>query len=184
MVSGTLRRIASRASGGVPKKPLKNERCLGVGWARVRVQALIVPSRGTENGRLAWLVLTWKPVTLPTAWQGESGQEGSGTVEVLPRTTVAVPGAAALAAAKAPTATRAQRTAPNASRRPRRRPCPVGDACEDLDIQLLLSAMAACRRFLDSVKHGRLALGAARSAVFPCYGTNRGAPPGEPGRRR
>jgi hypothetical protein len=36
--------IERRASGGVPKKPLKKERCLSVGWARVRVQALIVPS--------------------------------------------------------------------------------------------------------------------------------------------
>src|SRR5690348_16287014 len=81
------RRIARRASGGVPKKPLKKERCLLVGCARVRVQDLIVPLWLTKKGERVWPLLTWKPVTLPTAWQGSPGQDGSGTVAVWPSTT-------------------------------------------------------------------------------------------------
>ena len=30
-------------------------------------------------------MLTWKPVTLPIAWQGSSGHEGSGWAAVSPR---------------------------------------------------------------------------------------------------
>ena len=59
-----------------------------VGCASVNVHDLTLPSRGTWNGRLVWSVLIWNPVTLPTAWQGDSGQEGSGVVLVWPRTTV------------------------------------------------------------------------------------------------
>ena len=76
------RRIARRASGGVPKKPLKKLRWLLVGWARVSVQDLTLPSRETRKGSWAWPLLTWKPVTLPTAWQGSDGQDGSGVVAV------------------------------------------------------------------------------------------------------
>jgi hypothetical protein len=46
---------------------LKKLRCLLVGWARVSVQAFTLPSLRTRKGRLDWSVLTWKPVTLPTA---------------------------------------------------------------------------------------------------------------------
>src|ERR1044072_5942583 len=83
------RRIERRACGGVPKKPLKKVRWRLVGWGRVSVQDLTRPAGGTRKGSCDWSVATWKPVTLPTAWQGSSGQEGSGTVAVLPRTTVA-----------------------------------------------------------------------------------------------
>ncbi|MFP5388669.1 MAG: hypothetical protein ACLGG5_05140 [Thermoleophilia bacterium] len=84
----TRRRIARRASGGVPKKPLKKERWLLVGCERVSVQDLILPSLRTRKGSEPWLVLTWKPVTLPIAWHGDSGQDGSGIVAVSPSTTV------------------------------------------------------------------------------------------------
>src|SRR6476659_9921420 len=136
------RRIESRASGGVPKKPLKKARCLLVGWARVKVQAVILPPLGTLNGSLAWPLLSWKPVTLPTAWQGSSGQEGSGVVAVSPRTTVV----RVVLAAPAP-ATRAMRTARQpavsvaTAMRPRLRAglAAMGAPCEDLDMPLLLS---------------------------------------------
>src|ERR1700755_770170 len=82
------RRIASRASGGVPKKPLKKLRWLLVGWARVRVHDLIEPSLLTRNGVWVWPLEIWKPVTLPTAWQGRFGQDGSGVEEVAPSVTV------------------------------------------------------------------------------------------------
>src|ERR1700761_8936723 len=114
------RRIASRASGGVPKKPLKKLRWLLVGWARVRVHDLIVPSVWTRKGFCAWPLETWKPVTLPTAWQGRSGQDGSGVLEVPPRVTVVVSTLPAVgAAAHAMAATRAPATR-SATRRPRR----------------------------------------------------------------
>src|ERR1700746_2328007 len=48
----------------------------------------MVPSWGTRNGSCVWPLLTWKPVTLPTALQGLSGQEGSGSPAVWPRITV------------------------------------------------------------------------------------------------
>jgi hypothetical protein len=38
------------ASGGRPKKPLKNARCRLVGSERVMLQATIRPSLGTRNG--------------------------------------------------------------------------------------------------------------------------------------
>ena len=80
-----------------------------VGSARVSVQAFTLPSLRTRKGRPPWSVLTWKPVTLPTAWQGSSGQDGSGVVAVLPSTTVV----RELVAAPAPVAiaTRAARQA-------------------------------------------------------------------------
>src|ERR1044072_8267998 len=77
---GGAGRVERRAGGEVTKKPLKKARWRLVGWARVSVQALTRPSRGTRKGSCDWSVATWKPVTLPTAWQGSSGQEGSGTV--------------------------------------------------------------------------------------------------------
>src|ERR1044072_6721929 len=86
---GGAGRVERRAGGEVTKKPLKKARWRLVGWARVSVQALTRPSRGTRKGSCDWSVATWKPVTLPAAWQGGAGQEGSGTVAVLPRTTVA-----------------------------------------------------------------------------------------------
>ena len=110
---GTLRRIARRASGGVPKKPLKKLRWLLVGWARVSVQDLIVPSVLTRNGFWLWSVETWKPVTLPTAWQGRFGQDGSGVVEVAPSVTVVFSTSAARRATAA-SAIRARAAAPSA----------------------------------------------------------------------
>src|ERR1044072_8677400 len=83
------RRIERRARGGGPQQPLEQARRRVGGRARVSVQALTRPSRGTRKGSCDWSVATWKPVTLPTAWQGSSGQEGAGTGAVLPRTTVA-----------------------------------------------------------------------------------------------
>ena len=117
---GTRRRIARRASGGVPKKPLKKLRWLLVGWARVSVQDLIVPSVWTRNGFWVWPLETWKPVTLPTAWQGRFGQDGSGVAEVAPSVTVVFSTAAA--AATAASAIRATAAAPSAmaTRRPLR----------------------------------------------------------------
>src|ERR1044072_5473354 len=97
------RRIERRACGGVPKKPLKKVRWRLVGWGRVSVQDLTRPAGGTRKGSCDWWVLTWKPVTLPTAWQGSSGQEGSGTVDVSPRTTVVRELVAAPAPAKSAT---------------------------------------------------------------------------------
>ena len=111
-----------------------------VGCARVRVQDLIVPSWGTMKGERVWPLLTWKPVTLPIAWQGRAGQDGSGTVEVWPRTTVVLGTLAALA----PTA-RALKVArePTANTRISQRPRPGASAAitpfKDLDIHMLLS---------------------------------------------
>src|ERR1700742_3952799 len=118
------RRIASRASGGVPKNPLKKVRWLLVGCARVSVQDLIVPSVWTRNGFWVWPLETWKPVTLPTAWQGWLGQDGSGVAAVWPSVTVVFSTFAAPAPpANAATEARAIRaTAPSAkaTRRPLR----------------------------------------------------------------
>src|ERR1700742_5196494 len=101
------RRIASRASGGVPKKPLKKRRWLPGGWARVSVHDLIVRLVWTRNGFWAWPLETWKPVTLPTAWQGWSGQDGSGVAAVWPSVTVvfstSAPSATATSATRATT---------------------------------------------------------------------------------
>src|SRR6188472_4238452 len=114
------RRIARRASGGVPKKPLKKERWLLVGCERVSVQDLILPGLRTLKGSEPWPVLTWKPVTLPIAWQGDSGQEGSGTVAALPRTTVVLVGLAAPALAPSATRSARQPASPiTSARRPR-----------------------------------------------------------------
>src|SRR3954454_20893036 len=136
------RRIAKRASGGVPKKPLKKARWLLVGCARVRVQALIVPSFGTANGSRACPLLTWKPVTLPTAWQGSSGQDGSGSVAVWPRITVVrVTLAAPLSATWLASSARVQVSRPRTSQRPLRSPAVGTAADENLDMDLLLSLL-------------------------------------------
>src|ERR1700744_3971534 len=104
------RRIASRASGGGPKKPLKKVRWLPVGWARVSVHDLIVPFVWTRNGFWVWPLETWKPVTLPTACQGWSGHDGSGGAAVWPSVTVVVSTSAP--SATATSATRATAIAP------------------------------------------------------------------------
>ena len=75
--AGTRRRIARRASGGVPKKPLKKERWLLVGWARVSVQDLTLPSRGTRNGRL---VLVGADLEAGDAADRLAGRLGAGGV--------------------------------------------------------------------------------------------------------
>src|SRR5436305_9313711 len=143
LVPPTRRRIARRASGGVPKKPLKKERWLLVGCARVRVQALIVPSWGTRNGSCVCPLLTWKPVTLPTAWHGSSGQEGSGTVDVCPRITRVRGGlAASLWAARPTSRAREQARRPTTSQRAFRTPAVAKTADEDLDIDA--APLVAC----------------------------------------
>ena len=80
---GTRRRIARRASGGVPKKPLKKERWLLVGWARVSVQDLIVPSCGTRNGLTRLAVADLEAGDAADRLAGQPGQDGSGVVAVL-----------------------------------------------------------------------------------------------------
>src|SRR4051812_33571280 len=85
------------ASGGRPKNPLKNARWRVVGKESVIVQPVISPSLGTRNGRLPSSLRIWKPVTLPTARQGDSGQDASGVCGVWPRTILV-----RLAAAPAP----------------------------------------------------------------------------------
>src|ERR1700759_4122374 len=110
------RRIARRASGGVPKNPLKKVRWLLVGCARVSVHDLIVPSVLTRNGLLFWSVETWKPVTLPTAWQGMFGQDGSGVSDVAPSVTVVFSTPAAPAAAASAIRMRAAAPSANAAR--------------------------------------------------------------------
>src|ERR1700710_1725709 len=136
------RRIASRAWGGVPKKPLKKERCLLVGCARVRVQDLIVPLCMTRKGERAWPLLTWKQATGPAAWQGRVGQEGSGTVEVWPSTTWVLGTLPALApVTRAVSIAREQISIARPSadgRTPRGAPV-AGTPGENLDIALLLS---------------------------------------------
>ena len=102
-------------------------------------------------------MLTWKPVTLPIAWQGSSGQEGSGTVAVLPSTTVVFEVVAA--PALAPTrATRSARQPASADRQRQATAIPADPAltapCEDLDMPMLLSSENLSVR-------GRLATGAA-----------------------
>jgi hypothetical protein len=90
------------------------------------------------NGSDAWPLLTWNPVTLPIAWQGISGQEGSGTLEVLPSTIVV----RELVAAPAPAtrATRMARAPTAAAASPRLTAGRVATASPDiLDIPLLLS---------------------------------------------
>ena len=145
---GTRRRIARRASGGVPKKPLKKERWLLVGCERVSVQDLILPSLRTLKGSDPWLVLTWKPVTLPIAWQGDSGQEGSGVVAVLPRTTVVFEVVAAPALAASATRSARQPASAISQRQPAATPAdPALTApCEDLDMPMLLSLKTCLMR--------------------------------------
>src|ERR1700760_5105043 len=106
------RGIPRRPAGGVPKKPLKKVRWLPVGWARVSVHDLIVPLVWTRNGFWVWPLETWKPVTLPTAWQGWSGQDGSGVAAVWPSVTVVFSTSAPLATATS--ATRATARTPRA----------------------------------------------------------------------
>src|SRR5262249_24560762 len=82
------------------------------------------------------LVLTWKPVTLPIAWQGDSGQDGSGVVAVLPSVTMTFAWPATLVPAASPATTAANsKVATIAVRRPRRRAdSALEPACEDLDM--------------------------------------------------
>src|SRR5664279_4389169 len=146
-----------RASGGVPKKSLKKARCELVGWARVSVQALIVPSRGTWKGWLVWPLLAWKPVTLPTAWQGSPGQEGSGAEAVLPSTTVVFSTPAALEPATTQAAiAREHAASANPMRRTRRLVAPLTRF--DAPDMLLLSLKMPPRA-------GRLAALAAEGAA-------------------
>jgi hypothetical protein len=63
-------------------------------------------------------VESWKPVTLPTAWHGRFGHDGSGIVGVAPRVTVVL----STWAAPAIEATAIAATAAAASAMPTRRP--------------------------------------------------------------
>jgi hypothetical protein len=73
---------------------------------------LIVPSVLTRNGFWDCPLETWKPVTLPTAWQGRFGQDGSGVEDVAPSVTVVFSTPAAVATAAI--AIRASAAAPSA----------------------------------------------------------------------
>src|SRR6476619_7896539 len=130
------------ASGGRPKNPLKNARWRGVGTERVIVQPVISPFLGTRKGRLPSALWIWKPVTLPTARQGASGQDASGVCGVWPRMMVvrfsaAAPGGLLISPADTHSAVRAM----PAARAPRRwtaAAVPILDS----DIRKLLSFAA------------------------------------------
>src|SRR4051812_38540898 len=130
------------ASGGRPKNPLKNARWRVVGKESVIVQPVISPSLGTRNGRLPSALRIWKPVTLPTARQGDSGQDASGLCGVLPRMMVvrlaAAPAPGGLLISPAHTHTAA--TAVAAARAPRRSAIPAAPIL-DFDIRKLLSKL-------------------------------------------
>jgi hypothetical protein len=88
-------------------------------------------------------LLTWNPVTLPTAWQGSSGQEGSGSVEVWPRITVVC---GTLAASLS--ATRLARSASEQASRPARSQLflrnPAVDTPADEDLDMDAAPLVAC----------------------------------------
>ena len=100
---------------------------------------------GDEERQLVWPLLTWKPVTLPTAWQGRSGQEGSGSDAVWPRITVVLPTfAVSLLAARPTRSVSAQASRPKIACRPLRVPAAASAACEILHINACSSLSGRC----------------------------------------
>ena len=102
-------------------------------------------------------MLTWKPVTLPTAWQGDSGQEGSGTVAVLAEDDGRLGGRRrAGACSDRDEEHEAAASAITSASRPRVPADPALTApCEDLDMPLLLS-LKTCLSGQISRRSGRI----------------------------